>query len=292
MKRQRKRVFGLFGLVLVAVMTFFAAHLPSPGASALSDITDTIIVRVVGDTPDVTINAPVNGAIFLDPEQMIKIYRENVHTVEFKLTYINVDGEEQTDTIAKVFPDYDPGENNVYLNLDDYGGYGNFTLTVIGTGYDGVKDTEIVEFSYEPLTASIVEDEETGLPYIVVDYDENKVSKMVSYVYYNGQIVTPPSPIIINAPDKKALLDLEGKPEGIYTIKTIAYDLDGKKIDRVIINTYERKLTPVPDTGGLFKNLNISREDSLITGAIAFFGFAIMALWIVVKGKRDNRKRR
>ena len=289
MKKHQKRLFGSFGLVLAAAMTLFAAYLPGPKASAVSSVTDTIMVRVVGSAPDVQINTPADKAILTEPEQTINIYRENISTATVTLTYTDEHGDEQILTIASLSPDYAAGEDNIDIDLDNYG-YNDYILTVVGNGHDGAKDIDIREFSYVPLKASIVEDETTGLPYITTEYKEGVVAKWISYVYYNGELVTP-SPIEIDAPETRALLDLTGKPEGVYTVKTFAYDENGNQLGKgPFVNTYYHEVTPVPDTGGLFKNLNISKEDSLITGLIAFFGFAAIALWIVVRGKRSTKK--
>ena len=56
MKKTKKRVLGLLGLVLVIITTIFAAFLPGPEASAeggITSVTDTISVRVVGSVPDI-----------------------------------------------------------------------------------------------------------------------------------------------------------------------------------------------------------------------------------------------
>lgn len=46
----------------------------------------------------------------------------------------------------------------------------------------------------------------------------------------------------------------------------------------------------VPDTGGLFQGLNISREDYLITGAVVFAIIGIVAFGVVKKNRTNKRK--
>ena len=55
MKKTQKKVLGLLGLTTVGVMTAVAATMPGPVASAISNLTDTITVRVVSDAPNVDV---------------------------------------------------------------------------------------------------------------------------------------------------------------------------------------------------------------------------------------------
>ena len=58
MKKTQKKAFGILGLLLVIVMTIFAAIIPGPGATALSSVTDVVEIRVVGTGPHVEFTNP------------------------------------------------------------------------------------------------------------------------------------------------------------------------------------------------------------------------------------------
>lgn len=82
MKKTKKKILGLAGLVLVAFMTVLALLLPDSGASALTTnpITDEVQVQVVGSEPDVTITSPGNDAVLVEPSQYFQFDFANVDT--------------------------------------------------------------------------------------------------------------------------------------------------------------------------------------------------------------------
>ena len=76
MKKTEKRVLGLLGLILVAITTIFAAFLPGPEASATdsgTSVTDTIQVRVVGNSPAVEIVGVTDGEKVVFPDLSFNI---------------------------------------------------------------------------------------------------------------------------------------------------------------------------------------------------------------------------
>ncbi len=289
MRRVRRNVLGLLGLFLVVAVTFFAANLPNPSATATSSVTDTVIVRVVGKTPDVNINAPENGQAFVDPNCEIKIDYANVGTVTVELTYTDTSGVEHPPImIATLNPDYEPGDETIPLNLDDYG-HGEFLLKLTGIGKDGVKDTEMIRFSYTSIYTTLEEDPVTGRVYLNLYYPDSLVDKLDVYIYLGDELIVPPSPIRVNSPTHRIELNFDGFKTGDYRIKTVAYARGTGEIIGDDFEDYYYETAVVPDTGGFFRSGNISREDFIITGLIAFAAFGGIAIWIIAKGRKNNR---
>lgn len=299
MKRQKKRILGLLGLVLVAITTIFAAFLPGPEASAanITTVTDNISVRVVGDKPDVNITSPKNGSEFFTPIQSVHINYENVKTAVVTVYYTDKNDVKHTYTLDTIDANYYPGEKDYPLDLfsEDYG-YGDYVIEVTGDGLmDGKFDEDLVAFSFYPVYGKASEDESDGLIYLDLTYDttNEEINKIVINVYdENGDLVSAFSPITVESPTDRVELPFADHDlkTGNYTIKITAYNADGEALYKPYVTGIYYETLPVPDTGGLFANLNISRADYLITGLLIFFPIAIFGLIFVMRG-RDNKAR-
>lgn len=311
MKKTQKQLLGFFGLGAVVAMTAVAIALPSPAANALSSVTDTIIVRVVGETPNVNVTGIESGSEFLDADKDVTVTYENVDHIVVTLKYTDLDENEHEVVLKDDYVNYVPGQEDLHLNLrGPEFGYGNYVLTVRGTGSDGVTDEDIIEFTRSPFTADLEEEEDSGKTYVDLDYspdeegeiDEGEIEKFIIEVYdKDGNLISPLSPIEVPSPEKQVELpfddyDLES---GKYTIKITAYDKNDKTLSiRYLYKDYDSgKDIPVPDTnapdtGGLFKSLNISQSDFMITGLLIFFMVGIAGIVFVAKKDKKNSRRR
>lgn len=298
MKKTKKRVLGLLGLTLVAITTIFAAFLPGPGASAeggITTVTDTISVRVVGSQPAVRIIG-LDEKEVVYPDQPFSVEYENIYDASVTLTYTNQEGETTTYDLGGFVPDYNNGEPKEYpLDLSDYG-YGYYLVKVVGNGFgaDNIAE-DLKAFTYYPVTGEASEDESDGLVYLHLHYDtENENISTIGINIYDesGNLVGVISPITVNSPDTKVELPFSENDlaTGNYRIEITAYDPTGVALYKPYITYYYYETIPVPDTGGLFKNLNISRADYVITGVLIFLSAAVLGIIFVAKGK-NNKKR-
>lgn len=309
MKKTKKRVFGLLSLVLVVATTIFAAFLPGPEASALTSVTDTISVRVVGSTPDVNIISPSNNSVFVFPDQILSFNYENVGDVLATIKYTDKNGDTHNYNFVEFDANYDADTFSDDLNLlgTNYG-YGEYLLAVKGVGLaideetgGRVYDEDFVEFWFYPVIGEASEDENDGLIYLDLEYDkENENIDTIGINIYdeNGNLVTAMSPIKVKAPGDRVELPFSEKDmtSGKYRIEITAYNEDEEALYNPYITYVNYEAIPVPDTGGLFMNLNISRADYLITGLLIFFPIAIFSLVFVMKGRnykvKANAKKR
>lgn len=309
MKKTKKRVLGLLGLVLVIITTIFAAFLPGPEASAeggITSVTDTISVRVVGSVPDILNVKPINGSVFIYPDQDLSFDYENVEYLTITIRYTDKDDVEHTIPLLEKddpesFVDYIPGSYSAPLDLlaEDYG-YGEYRVEIVGIGFNDVKDFETVEFALYPVVGEANEADDSKV-YLDLQYDtENENINTIGINIYdeNGNLVNVLSPITVNAPDMRVELPFaeNNLPTGNYRIEITAYNAEGEALYKPYITYYYYEMIPVPNTGALFSNLNISRTDYLVTGLIIFFLAAILGIMFIAKGRsnksRLNKKRR
>lgn len=303
MKKTKKRVLGLLGLILVAVTTIFAAFLPGPEASAeggISAVVDTITVRVVGSQPDILNIKPENGSIFVYPNQNLSFDYENVEYLTITIYYTDKD-----DVVHKIdlltvddpesFVDGVAGTYSKPLDLfaEDFG-YGEYRVHIEGIGFDGVKDIEDVTFSLYPVYGTVDETDD-GLAYLDLHYDTTSPDiKTIGIKIYdeNGNLVNIISPITVNSPDVRVELPFSENDlaTGKYKIEITAYDATGVALYKPYVTYYYYENIPAPNTGGLFKGLNISRADYLITGFLIFLSAAVLGIIFMTRGK-SNKKR-
>lgn len=309
MRKRQKKVLGLLGLSVVVAMTGVAIMIPSPKASAISTLTDRIEVRVIGAGPNVDISGMTNGATYVHPGPVTVDY-ENINTGVVTVVYTNIDGE----TIEKVIDTFVPGQNTGSREYDLFGedsellgddfGYGTYVIKIRGIGQNNVQDEDLVTFNYVPLVAELEEDEDTGKFYVTLDYDEDdgtddgdgKVAEIIIEVYdKDGNLVPEIPPIVVTPPEKKVEIPLSDAdlPTDEYIVRVTPYNRDKEELYTPSDLEIDYEAIEVPDTGGLFKNLNISKEDYLITGLLIFFIFGIVGFGVVAKsGKSNSRKRK
>ncbi len=289
MKKTHKKVFGCAGLALVAATTVFAATLPNPEASAISTLTDTVTVRVLAEVPDVNFVIPNRNATVIDANQQILINYESVDVVTIGLKHTSLDGT-VTDVpdFAVLSPNYVAGEATIPVNLSLYG-YGLFEFSVTGTGEYGVFDADTITINYEPLSSDL-EEKDDGSVAIGIDYGTPTASRVAVRVRKKdssevlwGTTVTPPTNSVVIPFDT-----IDGLETGDYEIDVIAYDENG---DIIYTKVYEHYLevVPIPNTGSFLGNLNITKEDYMITGAVVFSILAIIGVLSIVKSRSKRR---
>jgi len=115
-----------------------------------------------------------------------------------------------------------------------------------------------------------------------------------AYVYdANGNLIlTIPNGYRENMGKGDLIIPMEGLDAGDYTAILMYKTASG----RIVGNTKTfrihfdgDKTIVVPDTGGFFQGLNISREDYLITGAVVFAIIGVVAFGVVARN-RNNKK--
>ena len=302
MKKTEKRVLGLLGLILVAITTIFAAFLPGPEASATdsgTSVTDTIQVRVVGNSPAVEIVGVTDGEKVVFPDLSFTFDYADVEYVSVFIDYVDDQGNKVTYTLLEdFFADYAIGTYDPPLEVDllaDGYGYGEYTIRVEGEGFS-TPTSDMIHFSFYPVTGEIDEDESSGLTYLDLNYDTSnkKIDTIKINVYdESGNLVSSISPITVKAPGTRVELPFveNNLPTGNYKIEITAYDSAGKLLyGKPYTLYYYYEAIPVPDTGKVFGGLNISKTDYIITGLLIFFSAAGLGILFIIKGKRQRAR--
>lgn len=318
MKVTKKKFLGLLGLFLVAAITTFAALMPQSGANAShsTSISDQVEVRVVGSVPLVQFTSPANDTRFARPLQSVSMNYENVTDVDVQIEYTDRQGNSHTYSLEAVHgADYRPGSKTYQLNLEgdenyDFG-YGHYKMTAKGRGYGAENIVEdVIVFHYLPFDAQLNGGDDNGkgpgsgpdnplTGNVVVDPGVDPDDDFIKHLevcvrYEDGTPVEGMCPMGVDPPFDPFVLPFEdqGLPSGWYTVEIQAYDENNDPLGEPQVLKFYYKATeiPVPNTGAPFANLNISRQDYLLTGAIVFVAAAVLGIVFVVRRKTTAKR--
>ena len=311
MKKTHKKAFGLLGLALVVVMTAVAALIPGPETSAATStsFSDNISVTVIDEVPSAKIISPTSGEEVVSRDNPIQVNYTNLNRFTVTITYTDEDGTEHTEVIADETPTEGSGTASVdYSTVAQQYGYGSYRVTLAGEGMDGSVVEDSVEFTYEAAEVDIQADGESGEISIDLNYDnddptltdEEKVDKIeVEILDKDGNPIPGVDPIVVMPPADHVDIDFNeyGLPEGDYIIAVNVYNKNGELLPgskRMTVHYNGSIVVPsTADTGGLFKGLNISSTDYLITGIGVFLVVGIGGLILINKrSKKTSFKRR
>lgn len=243
MDRTHKKILGFAGLGLVTAITIAAAALPGSEALAVSSVSDTVQVRVTTVDPELTVTASASGTIET-PEYGYKILYNHIGTLTATLYNRNDAGTViHSEQILSVDTGYEVGELERTLDLDNYGGEGNFTIVFTGIGQGGVPIERILEIKYKkptpepepepepepkPDDKGDTDTDEDGNASVDINVPGEEVKSVTINVYdENGNLVKT---VDVDDPSEVEKLDLSDLPDGNYTIEVISRDDDGNVI--------------------------------------------------------------
>lgn len=297
----------------------------------VTSVTDTIQLRVVGDKPNVDILSPQSGVTVVSPSQTITFTYEDVGLVTTTVIYTDPDGVEHRYIVAEDDYDYVAGTYTMPLNLAGEGyGYGHYRIEVYGDGFaDGAFDSDVVEFGYYPASASIEETPGAGSGESGTGGEgtsgegggsEGQNAIGGDYTIHFGYdtesgmgTATEASILITDLSNVDSVKEIPitpfptndyrlkfadyGLPSGTYKITVrIFYQYNGKTyyIDYTYTVTYKASTIAIPDTGGLFGNINIAKTDYLVTGLLIFGIVGVCGFTFIVRNNKKTvaRKRR
>ncbi len=302
MKKQTKRVLGFCGLAVVGITTAIAATLPAPTTAATdgeSSQTDTVVVRVVSDTPDVNIGGITSGATIINPEQTFNVdYSDGVDTVKVVLTYTDIYGNTDTYDFGTKDVDFTGGVWSIPVDLTTLVGegglhfnYGHYKLTAVGTGFSGVTDTDVLEFDYAAATMTDGGVDENGN--VIADIESDGKFAMEIVPYDKDENIIDCARVSLARGTTRATLPFGdcGLPSGTYKLVLNSLDANGNIISSyaITIDYTAPEVVVVPDTGNITMGLNISRTDYLITGLVVFGMIALTGIVMVVRRKKHNK---
>ncbi|MBR3324199.1 hypothetical protein IKG24_01505 [Candidatus Saccharibacteria bacterium] len=238
MNKTHKKILGFAGLGLVAAVTTVAAAIPIPKAAAVN-VTDNISVQVVSSEPSIDMTTG-SGSVVTSPEYSFVVSYSNISHITVSL--VNKDDGGNT-VFQKELLDKDisalSGSEDFDLNLNDYGGYGNFTFKTIGLDENNVQIEKVLTVRYEKEEEK-VDPDDGGEVEVDPTVPTKKVALFDITVYdENGNFVTS----LQSSPEGMKNLDLSALSDGTYELL-----IQGKDENGEIIST-ERRTIVICKTG-------------------------------------------
>ncbi len=330
MKTTRKNFLGLLGLFLVAAITAFAALMPTPGAptaSALSAASERISVRVVGSGPEVSFIGIENNKVYNEPHVNVSFNYNGVKAIRVTMEHTDPLGNVHTYDLDSQDVDYAAGTWSRTFDLSEEPfTRGTYRIHAYGSDYTAGPDSplhditeDVIEFAYHPGGVTPGTDPEPGTDPTKpgqddpgntnpTNPDENSnvildlglepndpfTKKVIVNVYRaDGSLVKEFSPTEVLPPFELVSFPFAeyGMPSGTYTFEIIEYGENNVEIYRYNIEfEYTAIVIPVPNTGAVLADLDISRTDNVITGIIVFGLVALVSLVIVARGRKQRTR--
>lgn len=307
MKKHAKIV--ALGAVSALSMGVFAIAQPVMAEeSSLIDYTNpqtsadvTVQLTVVGEAPAITINKPYDGEGIIGKNVPVKVSYEQATQLRYKLIRINEDSSRtEYDLPVKSVSDNGPkdGIDEYTIDIDNYGGkYGDYILEATADGAGSSTDSvsfHLIAFDFIVKGA----EEKTNNPIITILESPGVYSSLIQAFDKDGNAIfeepldvtlTPNGTTDVTLPFSKY-----GLPEGDYLVVATPYDENGNIIDLNRERTVHYKpaeAPEVPDTGGFFGALNLSRQDMVSTGLALLFLAGFFGILIIAKRNKNSKRR-
>lgn len=289
---------GIFA-VAQPVMAEDLIPLDYNNARTSADVTVKIIVE--GEVPTVNIAKPLDGEVILGKVFPVSVnYTDSVY-LDYELTYVAEDGTKTTYTLPRDVVSTEgagTGNRSFNLNIENYGGqFGDYILSAKATGSGTAVDS--VQFrmiSFDFFVKGV--EEETHNPIVTIPENPDVYKALFQVFDEDGNAIfdEPIEVILENGSDTDATLPFaeHGVPEGDYLIVATPYDEDGNIIDMNVERPF--RYTPaeapeVPNTGGFFGALNLSRQDMISTGLTLLVICGFFGILLIVKRNKNEKRR-
>lgn len=320
MKGKKKQLLGFVGLALVFAMTAIAYSLPAPGAAA-QDLNISVTVTDDGEEGSARIISPAPGAVFTGRSTTLSMSYKKIRSMSTTVKCTDQNGTEVYNKTEDVVLEAATGVANktievpavdsdvscvaemnaIGLSNEPYNDSVNFTFRAMnlpnpGTPDDPVKPPVNPDEPCEGPTCGKVDENNDPIVDVIVSDDVEKVTVQVYDTDNNPIFVDKDgneTPLVTTKDafkDGKLSITLpmseyNAKP-GKYVAIFTATNGEGKIVST---NTYWFEYMPkveAPGTGSIFKDLNLSRADYLLTGLVAFGAVAGFALYLVFRKSR------
>lgn len=320
MKGKKKQLLGFVGLALVFAMTAIAYSLPAPGAAA-QDLNISVTVTDDGEEGSARIISPAQDSVFIGRTTTLSMSYRKIRSMSTTVKCTDKSGAEVYNKTENVALDGVTGVVNkavevpmaegdvscvaemsaTGLSNEPYNDSVSFTFRAMSLINPGTEDGPVkppvnpdepcegptcgkVDKDNNPIVEGVVSDDVEKVTVQVYDADNNPI-----FVDKDGN-ETPLVTTKDALKDGKLLITLpmseyDAKP-GKYVAIFTATNSDDKVIST---NTYWFEYMPkveAPGTGSIFKDLNLSRADYLLTGLVAFGAAAGFALYLVFRKSR------
>ena len=320
MKGKKKQLLGFVGLALVFAMTAIAYTLPAPEAVA-QDLNISVTVTDDGAEASARIISPAPGAVLTNRSTTLSISYRKVRSMSTTVKCTDEDGAEVYNKTEDVALEAASGVVNKAIEVPETSNDVSCVAEMSAAGLENEPLNDSVNFTFRAMNlpnpgteekpvkpvqpGDECEDGETcgkvdeeNNPVVDVNVSDNvyQVSVQVYDTDENPIFVDKdgnPTPILTTKDafkDGKLSITLPMSDYNAKPGKYVAYfTATNSKGEVISVNEYWFEYMPkveTPGTGSIFKDLNLSRVDYLLTGLVAFGAVAGFAVYLVFRKSR------
>ena len=320
MKGKKKQLLGFVGLALVFAMTAVAYSLPAPGASA-QDLNISVTVTDDGEEGSARITSPAPGATLTGRSTTLSVTYRKVRSMSTTVKCTDAEGAEVYNKTEEVTLESASGIVNKAIEVPETTSDVSCVAEMSATGLSNEPYNDSVSFTFRAMSLPNPGTEEKPVKPVQPgdDCEEGEVCGVVDEkndpvvdVNVSDDVETV-TVQVFDTEGNPVFVDKDGNETPILTTKdafrdgklTITLPMSeynakpGKYVaiftaknseDKVIsVNEYWFEYMPkvdAPGTGSIFKDLNLSRMDYLLTGLVAFGAVAGFAVYLVFRKSR------
>lgn len=261
----------------------------------------TIQINVEGEVPTIDIKKPLDGEIFLGKVFPVSVDYTDSSTLEYELIHVADDGTRTSYTLPKDIVSThgtSTGNRSFNVNIDSYGGkFGDYILNAKAIGSGSAVDSvsfKIISFDFYVKGY----EEETYNPIITIPKNPDVYKALIQAFDEEGNAIfdEPIEQVLETTGDTDVTLPFAkyGVPAGTYRVVATPYN----ELDEIVAPNAEHPVDyrpapapEVPDTGGFFGALNLSRQDMISTGLALLFVCGFFGILLVIKRNKNDKRR-
>lgn len=289
---------GIFA-VTSPVMAEDILPLDYDNARTSADVTIKIVVE--GEVPTINIAKPLDGEVIFGKTFPVSVSYTDSTYLDYELTYVAKDGSRTTYNLPRDIVSTDgakTGNRSFNVNVENYGGkFGDYILSAKATGSGTAVDSvQFKVMSFDFYVKGI--EEETNNPIVTIPENPDVYKALFQVFDEEGNPIfdEPVEVVLERGSDTDATLPLAkyGVPLGHYRIVATPYDEDSNIIDMNVerpVDYAPVEAPEVPNTGGFFGALNLSRQDMISTGLTLLVICGIFGIFFIVKRNKNEKRR-
>jgi hypothetical protein len=275
--------------------------LPLDYENARTSADVTVQITVEGEVPTVNIAKPLDGETFIGSVFPVNVGYTDATSLEYELIFVADDGSRVSYNLPKDIVSTQgaaTGSKSFNVDITNYGGkFGNYILKAKAIGSGSAVDSvsfRLISFDFYVKG----HEEETNNPIITIPKNPDFYKTLIQAFDEDGNAIfdEPIEQILDEDGDTDVTLPFAeyGVPKGTYRVVATPYNEEGEIAAPNAEHDVEyapAEAPEVPDTGGFFGALNLSRQDLISTGLAllvicGFFGIAL----VMKRNKNDKRR--